>query len=65
MRFRLSPDGGTIGSVGDDAWVYDVNSLGRPVEERACALAGRNLTTAEWERFLPGEPYRRTCPEFP
>jgi hypothetical protein len=31
--------------------------------EAACELAGRNLTRAEWERYLPtNEPYRETCP---
>jgi WD40 repeat protein len=30
--------------------------------DRACELAGRDLTRAEWNRYLPpGEPYRRTC----
>jgi WD40 repeat protein len=28
---------------------------------RACELAGRDLTRAEWARYLPGQPYRRTC----
>jgi class 3 adenylate cyclase/WD40 repeat protein len=27
----------------------------------ACRLAGRDLTREEWETYLPGEPYRRTC----
>ena len=31
-------------------------------EQRACAIAGRNLTRAEWERFLPGRDYARVCP---
>jgi WD40 repeat protein len=31
----------------------------------ACRTAGRNLTSAEWSTFLPGEPYHQTCPEFP
>jgi hypothetical protein len=30
----------------------------------ACTVAGRNLTKAEWNRYLPGEKYRRTCAEF-
>jgi hypothetical protein len=25
-------------------------------------VAGRDLTPSEWREFLPGEPYRRTCP---
>jgi len=29
---------------------------------RPCTLAGRNLTHAEWNRYLPGESYRATCP---
>ena len=30
--------------------------------ERLCPTAGRNLRPEEWARFLPGQPYRRTCP---
>jgi WD40 repeat protein len=29
--------------------------------DRACELAGRDLTRAEWDRYLPEDPYRRTC----
>lgn len=32
--------------------------------KRACTLANRNLTQAEWKRYLSGS-YQRTCPEFP
>ena len=28
---------------------------------RACELAGRDLTRAEWTRYLTDQPYRRTC----
>jgi WD40 repeat protein len=28
---------------------------------RACQIAGRDLTEAEWMRFLPTEPYSPTC----
>lgn len=31
-------------------------------EDRACAIANRNLSPEEWERFLGDEPYRETCP---
>jgi WD40 repeat protein len=31
-------------------------------ERRACTVAGRNLTRAEWTRYLPGHPYTRSCP---
>ncbi len=32
---------------------------------RACMVAGRNLSQAEWERYLPGAPCRVTCPGLP
>jgi WD40 repeat protein len=28
---------------------------------RACAVAGRTLTRAEWEELLPGRPYQPAC----
>jgi DNA-binding SARP family transcriptional activator/WD40 repeat protein len=31
-------------------------------ERRACTVAGRNLTPAEWARYIPGHPYTRICP---
>jgi hypothetical protein len=34
-------------------------------ESHACAVAHRNLTREEWQRFAPGQPYRRTCPQYP
>ena len=29
--------------------------------EEACTIAGRDLTRAEWDRYLPGRGYERTC----
>jgi hypothetical protein len=31
----------------------------------ACHLAGRNLTRAEWNQYLPGRPYQTTCLQWP
>jgi hypothetical protein len=31
----------------------------------ACSRLPRNLTREEWDRYLPGEPYRATCPNLP
>lgn len=36
-----------------------------PLRTRACLLAGRNLTRAEWQQFVIDRPYRRTCPQWP
>jgi hypothetical protein len=36
------------------------------VRDKACALAGRNLTQAEWHSYLSwAGPRRKTCPQFP
>jgi hypothetical protein len=51
----------TSSTAGLVIWDTDARSWAR----RACAAAGRNLTRAEWERFLPDTGYRRTCPEWP
>jgi WD40 repeat protein len=32
---------------------------------RVCELAGRNLTEAEWQLFLPQTDYSKTCPQLP
>lgn len=33
--------------------------------EMGCQKVWRNLTWDEWQRYLPGEPYRQTCPNLP
>jgi hypothetical protein len=36
------------------------------VRNAACALAGRNLTQQEWDRYLPWAGHRhKTCPKYP
>ena len=40
--------------------VWDVNPASW--RARACAVAGRTLTRAEWDEFLPGRPYHEVCP---
>ncbi|MGX4656876.1 hypothetical protein ACWCHM_24635 [Micromonospora sp. SCSIO 07396] len=30
--------------------------------DRACRLAGRNLSASEWRQYLPEWPYQQTCP---
>jgi WD40 repeat protein len=31
----------------------------------ACTIAGRNLTSTEWQHYLPHRAYERTCPQYP
>jgi hypothetical protein len=62
VKAAMSPDGAHTVVVGQDGegWLWDV----RPSawEERACSVAGRQLTRDEWAQFLPGRPFRAVCP---
>jgi hypothetical protein len=33
--------------------------------ELGCQRVRRNLTQAEWSRYLGEEPYNQTCPDLP
>jgi hypothetical protein len=33
--------------------------------DHACQVAQRNFTHEEWDRFVPGYAYAKTCPSFP
>jgi hypothetical protein len=39
----------------------DLNSL----LDKACLYAGRNLYQEEWAQYFPGQPYQKTCPQWP
>jgi len=40
----------SVWDIAIDSWI-----------QRACAVAGRGLTTDEWKQYLPGERYNPTC----
>jgi hypothetical protein len=33
-------------------------------QKSACTFARRNLSQAEWRKYLPDEPYRKTCEQW-
>jgi class 3 adenylate cyclase/WD40 repeat protein len=62
---QYTPDGSNIVVVYSDgsAAVWPVSVRGWM--DHACAVARRNFTQEEWSRFVPNQPYQRTCPSLP
>jgi WD40 repeat protein len=62
LSIAYLPDssGLVVASVDGRTWTVDTRTS--TWTERACAIAGRNLTPEEWRRFFPSRPYRATCP---
>lgn len=58
------PGGGLVvigGTEGLSLWNSSTDSW----NERACTVANRNLSPAEWNEVLPDVPYRPACPPVP
>jgi hypothetical protein len=63
----ISPDGEFIAAAGQDGArdaIEVTRILPKDPVATACAQLQRNLTRAEWQRYLPDEPYRTTCPNI-
>jgi WD40 repeat protein len=69
LGVAFSPDSRTLATVGLDQTVALVGPLPSAigfagVRSDLCGRARRNLTLAEWNQFLPGRSYQKTCPSF-
>jgi WD40 repeat protein len=54
-------DGQTVVTTEQEAWVLRRPTTPTQWAETACRIAGRDLSRQEWDRYLPGRPYRPTC----
>lgn len=61
----LSPDGTQLVTATTDGNVRFHLWRSEDMIAAACRLLTRNLTAEEWLRYLPNEPYRKTCPSLP
>jgi WD40 repeat protein len=59
---RFGPHGNGLIVVDDLGDGFTLPTAPSAWEQQACDIAGRNLTRQEWDLFLPGQSYTRTCP---
>jgi WD40 repeat protein len=65
-RSRITPDGRHVLFTGPSGGFVEWSIDPEVWKARACELAGRNLTVAEWSRYLPNAgPPRPTCDQWP
>jgi WD40 repeat protein len=56
---------GLLVSSSEDGTVRLWDLTPASANDDACRRANRNLTLEEWQKYLPGEEYRVTCPGLP
>ena len=62
ITYRPDSTSLVIASTDGSTWTADTRV--DKWDDRACAMAGRNLSLGEWKRFFPNAPYEPTCPEW-
>ncbi len=63
IAYRPDSTGLVIASTDGRTWTAETRI--DEWDDRACAIAGRNLSLTEWEEYFPNAPYERTCPQWP
>jgi WD40 repeat protein len=74
LPLPVDPDSVSIAYLGDSSGLVIAAADGRTWTadtrtetwvDRACTIAGRNLTQDEWAAYFPSRPYHATCPQWP
>ncbi|MGZ6764698.1 MAG: nSTAND1 domain-containing NTPase [Nocardioidaceae bacterium] len=63
IRYLPNSSGLLVAARDGRTWTADTHT--DAWAQRACSIAGRNLTRAEWTQFFPSRPYEVTCPQWP
>jgi WD40 repeat protein len=63
IAYLRDSSGLVIASADGRTWTADTRT--DTWVDRACRIAGRNLTRDEWRRFFPSRRYHATCPRWP
>jgi WD40 repeat protein len=61
--YQPDSTGLVIASTDGRTWTVDTRT--NEWVDRACAIAGRNLSIEEWQQFFADRPYENTCPQWP
>ena len=54
--------GENLFAAGEDGGVWTLPASPRDWASRACAIAGRNLSSSEWRELMGDRRYQKTCP---
>jgi WD40 repeat protein len=64
-EISFNADGTSVVTYGFDDAIVTIDLRPEAQATKACELVRRNLTKTEWGRYLPGQQYRVTCPQYP
>jgi WD40 repeat protein len=64
-RLTYLPDSSGLLVAGIDGRTWTVDTSPDSWSDRACTIAGRNLSRKEWREYFPGRAYEVTCAQWP